>query len=77
MHFLQSEKGAAGHALLLPTLEANKNNIRENKHRQGLVFFYLCSLMLICLKLQGLNNVGLLHMDIIKWHTSVVTKPDK
>lgn len=77
MHFLQSENRTAGHAPLLPTLEANKNNIRENKNRLGLIFSYLCSLLLICLKLQGLNNVGLLHMDIIKWHTSVVTKPDK
>lgn len=77
MHFLQSENRAAGHAPLLPTLEANKNNIRENKHRLGLLFSYLCSLLLICLKLQGLNNVGLLHMDIIKRHTSAVTKPDK
>lgn len=30
MHFLQSENRAAGHALLLPTLEADKN-IREKK----------------------------------------------
>lgn len=33
MHFLQSENRTAGHALLLLTLEANKNNIRENKNR--------------------------------------------
>lgn len=37
MHFLQSENRAAGHALLLLTLEAN-NNIRENKNRRGLSF---------------------------------------
>lgn len=62
------------HCWLL-TLEANKkNNIRENKHRPGLVFSYLCSLLPICLKLQGLNNVGFLHTDIIKWHTSFSDK---
>lgn len=75
MHFLQSENRAAGHAPLLPTLEANKNNIRENKNTR--LGFLLPSLLLICLKLQDLNNVGLLHTDIIKWHTSAVTKLDK
>lgn len=37
MHFLQSENIAAGHALLLLTLEANKN-IREKKTQTRLGF---------------------------------------
>lgn len=75
MHFYSQKNRAAGHAPLAPdTGGKQKNNIRENKHRPGLVFSYFCSLLPICLKLQGLNNVGFLHTDIIKWHTSFSDK---
>jgi len=68
MHFLQSENRAAGHALLLLTLEANKN-IREKKKTQTRLGFLLPLFIFADLsQTPGSKQCegGFLHMDIIK-----------
>lgn len=63
MHFFVQSNGAAGHALLRPSRHQRQTKKTTSENRLGLVLSHLSSLLLICLKIYGLNVSGLLHTD--------------